>query len=93
MQEVKCFFQGTKDGQTHLDYVEDQINEFLKTHPTYTARSISMMLSDRYLDAYVIFDVREENLEKKNKPKTDVTSFNTKDYINKNQKVTAINGK
>lgn len=93
MQEVKCFFQGTKDGQIHLDYIEDQINEFLKEHPTHTARSISTMLSDRYLDAYVIFDVREEYLEKKNKPKTDVASINTKDYINKNQKVTISNGK
>lgn len=64
MQEVKCFFQGMKDGEMHLERIEDQINVFLKEHPNYTARSISTLLSDRYLDTYVIFDVREERQER-----------------------------
>lgn len=61
MQEVKSFFQGYKDkGEIHVDSIEDQINSFLTKNPNYVARSISTVLNTTYLEAFVLFDIRDD---------------------------------
>ena len=61
MQEVKSFFAGMKLGfGLHDKSLDDQINDYLKEHPNYIARDISVIVGPSYLEAYVIFDVRDE---------------------------------
>lgn len=61
MQEVKSFYSGMKlNTGMQSKSIEDQINDFLKEHPNYAAKDISVIVGPSYLEAYVIFDVRDE---------------------------------
>lgn len=60
MQEVRSFFAGVRAGKVEDKPIEDQINDFLKEHPAYTAKNISIAILPLCKEAYVIFDVREE---------------------------------
>lgn len=61
MQEVKSFYSGMKlNAGMQSKSIEDQINNFLKEHPSYVARDIDVIVGPSYLEAYVVFDVRDE---------------------------------
>ena len=63
MQEVKNFYRGIKIDQVagmQSKPIEDQINEFLKEHTNYVARDIAVIVGPSYLEAYVIFDIKDE---------------------------------
>lgn len=61
MQEVKSFYSGMKlNAGMQSKSIEDQINEFLKEHLNYAVRDIDVIVGPSYLEAYVIFDVKDE---------------------------------
>ena len=61
-QDVKAFVCGRDIW--HATYnttpLDEQINEFLKEHPNYSAKSMSTFVGTGYKEVFVIFDVREE---------------------------------
>ena len=61
MQEVRSFYSGMKLGfGMQGKSLEDQINEYLKEHPNYTAKQMNIIVGSSYLEAYVIFDIKDE---------------------------------
>ena len=70
MQEVKSFVYGRKGTDVINEFrpIEQQINEFLKENPNHIAKSITIVNSTYYQEAFVIFDIRNE--EKTNYKKT-----------------------
>lgn len=61
MQIVKSFTQGVDfHGNININPVTDQINEYLEYHPNYIAKSISVVDHKPSIEAFVLFDIREE---------------------------------
>lgn len=68
MQEVKVFHQGSlPNGKLEPKELTDQINEFLKENPNYSAKSISVMPIHMTWMAFVIFDVYDKNKNRNNR--------------------------
>ncbi len=100
MQTVKNFVFG-KDTSTHTGWnnipLEDQINDYLEYHPGYSVATMSLLNASDYKEALVVFNVREERLEKheqndKRRNGQDFNSISVKDYKNQNKNVTTANG-
>ena len=91
MQIVKKFvfgqdYTGTYNGNP----LEDQINEYLEYHPGYSVTTMSILNTAGCKEAFVVFNVREEQPEKDNRKqnKQDFSSSSPKDYKNPSKIVT-----
>lgn len=66
MQIVKKFVFGRDyTGNYNGDLIEDQINEYLENHPGFSVATMSMLNGTGYREVLVVFNVREEQSEKK----------------------------
>lgn len=61
-QIVECFISGIdwRSGEYDTTPLEVQINNYLEEHPGYSAKSINTIVGPSYKEAFVIFDIRDE---------------------------------
>lgn len=69
MQTVKHFIYGhdSRTGESNTMPLEDQFNEFLKEHPDHNVASMSTIVASTYKEAFVVFNIRNENQKSYNK--------------------------
>ena len=67
-QIAVSFYCGVNNGVYNTTPVEEQINQYLKDHPNYYGKSITMAVVAPYKEALVLFDIRDED-NKTQKPK------------------------
>ena len=61
MQTMKSFVQGVNsDGTINIEPIYSQINTYLEQNPTHIAKSISVVDHNPSVEAFVLFDIREE---------------------------------
>ena len=63
MQTVVSFIQGNKIGWsavTNATPIQDQVNDYLRQNPSHSIRTMSTLLGPSYVEAFVVFDIREE---------------------------------
>ena len=78
MQIVKSFVQGIDSyGDININPVSDQINEYLESHPNYIVKSMSIVDHNPSIEAFVLFDIREE---KKQQEHIDSNNAQNKKY-------------
>lgn len=69
MQTVKHFIYGhdSRTRESNTMPLEDQFNEFLKEHPDHNVASMSTIVASTYKEAFVVFNIRNENQKSYNK--------------------------
>ncbi len=69
MQTVKHFIYGrdSMSGESNMIPLEDQLSEFLKEHPDHNVASMSTIVASTYKEAFVVFNVRNDNQKPYNK--------------------------
>lgn len=73
MQTVKHFIFG-KDvmtGESNTTPLEEQIDSYLKAHPEQSVSSLSTIVASNYKEAFVVFNIRNENQKLYNNKKQD----------------------
>ena len=69
MQTVKHFIYGkdSMTGESNMKPLEEQLSEFLKDHPDHSVASMSTIVASSYKEAFVVFNVRNDNQKPYNK--------------------------
>ena len=73
MQTVKHFIYG-KDimtGESNSTPLEEQIDAYMKDHPDQSVSSLSTIVASSYKEAFVVFNIRNENQKPYNNKKQD----------------------